>query len=140
MLCKYRILGPNSNRVDNESNPDNDMSANEDITKKTDNFIPVHLWIRKLYTKLPRNNSTRCNYCNAIFTMQNKSLANLHEHLMKTHLDKLSEEEKKEDKFHWTWNYFIAESDTKATCTKCDITITNYSVTDLKMHLKRIHK
>ena len=29
--CKCRILGPNSNRVDNESNPDNDMSTNEDI-------------------------------------------------------------------------------------------------------------
>ena len=35
------------------------MIANEDITKKTD-FIPARLYIRKHYTKLPKNNAARC--------------------------------------------------------------------------------
>ena len=115
------------------------MIANEDITKKTD-FIPARLYIRKHYTKLPKNNAARCNYCNAKFTTQNRSLAHLHEHLVKRHPDILSEEEKKEDKFDWSWDYFIAKSDTEATCKKCDSTIKYHLVTHLKNHLKRIHK
>ena len=39
---------------------------------------------------------------------------------MKAHPDILSEEEKKEDKFYWTWDYFIAKSDTETTCILCN--------------------
>ena len=115
------------------------MIANEDITKKTD-FIPVRLYIRKHYTKLPKNNAARCNYCNTKFTIQSMSLVNLHEHLVKRHSDILSEEEKKEDKIYWCWDYFIAISDTEATCKLCGSSIKYQKVTPLKNHLKLIHK
>ncbi|KYN39211.1 hypothetical protein ALC56_06416, partial [Trachymyrmex septentrionalis] len=81
-----RILGSNLDRVGKESNPDNDMTANEDTIQKTDNFVPV---------------------------------AVLHKHL---------------------WDYFIVESDTKAICKKCDLTIKYHTITDFKKHLKRYHK
>ncbi|XP_011065259.1 PREDICTED: uncharacterized protein LOC105152590 [Acromyrmex echinatior] len=134
----HEIFNPNSDRVeDNESNSDNDMIANEDITKKTD-FIPVRLYIRKHYTKLPKNNA-RCNYCNVKFTIHMNRLAILHDHLVKKHPDILSEEEKREDKFDWCWDYFIAKSNREATCKICDSTIKYHTACDLKRHLKRIH-
>ncbi|EGI67658.1 hypothetical protein G5I_03702 [Acromyrmex echinatior] len=119
----HKIFNPNSDRVEgnNESNTDNDMIANEDITKKTD-FIPVRLYIRKHYTKLPKNNA-RCNYCNVKFTIHMNRLAILHEHLVKRHPDILLEEEKREDKFDWCWDYYIAKSDREAICKKCDSTV-----------------
>ena len=43
-------------------------------------------------------------------------LAILHDHLVKKHPDILLEEEKREDKFDWCWDYFIAKSDREATC------------------------
>ena len=67
------------------------------------------------------------------------SLAILHKHLVEKHLDKLKEEQTKEVKFHWTWDYFIAESDAQAKCKQCALTIKYYSITNLKCHLKR-HK
>ena len=137
-LCKCRILGPNSDCTDNDSNSDNDMTANEDITQKIDNFIPVRSWICEHYTKLT-SNKARCNHCNAQFIVHNTSSVTLHKHLLKTHSDILTEGEKKEDKFHWTWDYFIAESDTQAKCKQCALTIKYYSITNLKCHLKR-HK
>ena len=97
------------------------MIANEDITKKTD-FIPVRLYIRKHYTKLPKNNA-RCNYCNVKFTIHMNRLAILHDHLVKKHPDILLEEEKREDKFDWCWDYYIAKSDREAICKKCDSTV-----------------
>jgi len=133
-------LGPNSDHIDNESNSDNDLIANEDLTPKTDNFIPVRFYIRKHYTKLIRNKMTKCNYCNAKITIRYKYLDYFHKHLVKAHPDKLNEEKKKEDKFHWTWDYFMAESDTEATCKICYLTIKNRTVTCLKKHLKRMHK
>ncbi|XP_018053023.1 PREDICTED: uncharacterized protein LOC108690311, partial [Atta colombica] len=136
----HKILSPNSDHIDNESNSDNDFIANEDLTQKTDSFIPVRRWIRGHYTKLTSSNVARCNHCNVqFFIHKNRSLAILHEHLVKRHLDKLNEEQKNEDKFHWTWDYFIAESDIAATCTECNLTIKYQSVTCLKSHLKRIH-
>ncbi|XP_012061977.1 PREDICTED: uncharacterized protein LOC105625246, partial [Atta cephalotes] len=136
----HKILGPNSDHIDNESNSDNNLIANEDLTPKTDNFIPVRLYIRKHYTKFIRNKMAKCNYCNAKFTIRNKSLNYLHKHLVKAHPDKLNEEQKKEDKFYWTWDYFIAKSDIEATCKECNLTIKYQSVSCLKKHLKRIHK
>ena len=111
-------MGSNSDCVDNESNSDNDMAANEDITPKIDNFIRVRHWIREHYIKLTKYNIARCNYCNVKFTIHNRYLANLHKHLVKKHSEKLNEEQKKEDKFHWTWDYFIPKSDTEAICNK----------------------
>ena len=133
-------MGSNSDHIDNESNSNNDLIGNEDLIPKTDNFIPVRLYIRKHYTKLIRNKMAKCNHCNAKFTIRNKSLAYLHKHLVKAHPDKLNEEQKKEDKFHWTWDYFIAESDIYARCKICKLTIKYNLVKYLKNHLKIIHK
>ena len=105
-----------------------------------DILIPVRRWIRGHYTKLTSSKEAKCNHCNVKNIICKHRLAILHEHLVERHSDKLSEEEKKEDKFHWTWDYFIAKSDTEATCKKCDKTIKYHSVTHLKNHLKRIHK
>ena len=139
-LCKCRILGPNSDCVDNDSNSDNDMTANEDISRKTNDLIPVSIRIRGHYTKLT-SNKIRCNHCNEKFSFHKyKSSAVLHEHLVKTHSDKLKEEQTRKDKFHWIWDYFIAKSDTKTTCKECGLTITYYSVTNLKDHLNCNHK
>ena len=102
--------------------------------------IPVRRWIRGHYTKLTSNNEAKCNHCAEITIYNNRYLADLHEHLVKRHSDILSEEEKKEDKFDWSWDYFIAKSDTEATCKICDLTIKYYSVSGLKNHLKHIHK
>ncbi|KYQ49636.1 hypothetical protein ALC60_11290 [Trachymyrmex zeteki] len=65
---------------------------------------------------------------------------NLHKHLVKAHPDKLTEEEEKEDKFHWTWDYFILKDDTEATCVICEVIISYSRTNYLKRHLKRIHK
>ncbi|XP_011063018.1 PREDICTED: uncharacterized protein LOC105151168 isoform X1 [Acromyrmex echinatior] len=115
------------------------MIANEDVIKKTD-FIPTRLYIRKHYTKLSKSNAAKCNNCNEKFNIPNNRLAILHEHLMKRHPDILSEEEKKVDKFDWSWDYFIAKSDREATCKICDSTIKYHTVTELKRHLKHVHK
>ena len=101
-----------------------------------DVLIPVRRWIRGHYTKLTSSNETKCNHCNEKFTIhKNQSLAFLHKHLVEKHLDKLKEEQTKEVKFHWTWDYFIA-SDTQATCKQCDLTIKYHTITNLKRHLK----
>jgi len=134
-----RILGSNSDCADNESNSDNDMIANEDISSKTDNFIPVRRWIREHYTKLTNSYKAKCNYCNKEYNIR-RSLENLHKHLVKKHSEKLNEEQKKEDKFHWTWDYFIPKSDTEAICKKCNRTFKYHKViSNLERHLKR-HK
>ena len=134
------MLGSNSDCADNESNPDNDMIANEDITSKTDNFISVHHWIREHYTKLLKNNIATCNYCNVMYTLCNSNLAILHKHLVQKHSEKLNGEQKKEDKFHWTWDYFIPKSDTEAICNKCNRTLKYHTVSDLRSHLIHLHK
>jgi len=104
-------------------------------------IIPVRRWIRGHYTKLTSSNVTRCNHCNKQFSIPKKRhLAILHKHLVKAHSDKLNEEQKKEDKFHWTWDYFTAESNTEATCKECNLPIKYQSVTCLQKHLKRMHK
>ena len=133
-------MGSNSDCADNESNSDNDMIANEDITSKTDNFIPVRRWIREHYTKLTNSYKAKCNYCNEEYSIRTTSLANLHKHLVKKHSEKLNEEQKKEDKFHWTWDYFIPKSDTEAICNKCNRTLKYHTVSDLGSHLKHLHK
>jgi len=117
------------------------MIGNEDLTPKTDNFIPVRRWIRGHYTKLTNSNVAKCNHCNAQFSIHKyRFLAILHKHLVKRHSDKLNEEQKKEDKFHWTWDYFIAKSDIEATCKMCYSTIKCDLIKYLKRHLKRMHK
>ena len=135
-----RILGSNSDCADNESNSDNDMIANEDISSKTDNFIPVRRWIREHYTKLTNSYKAKCNYCNEIFTLYNSNLARLHKHLAQKHSEKLKKEQKIEDKFHWTWDYFLPKSYTEAICKKCNRTFKYHKViSNLERHLKR-HK
>ena len=88
-----------------------------------DILIPVRRWIRGHYTKLTSSNEAKCNHCNEKFTIHKNRLAILHEHLVKIHPDILSEEEKKEDKFDWCWDYYIAKSDREAICKKCDSTV-----------------
>ena len=56
---------------------------------------------------------------------------------MKAHPDILSEEEKKEDKFYWTWDYFIAKSDTETTCILYNATIASKLTSRLILHLKQ---
>ena len=77
------------------------------------------------------------DYCNAKFNIHNRSLAILHKHFVKAHPDILSEEEKKEDKFYWTWDYFIAKSDTETTCIICNATIGSKLTSRLILHLKQ---
>ncbi|KYQ48473.1 hypothetical protein ALC60_12529, partial [Trachymyrmex zeteki] len=43
-------------------------------------------------------------------------------------------------KFHWSWDYFIAESDKKASYNLCKETIKHRPVTRLEEHLERKHK
>ena len=79
----------------------------------------------------------RQDYCNAKFNIHNKSLAILHKHFVKAHPDILSEEEKKEDNFYWTWDYFIAKSDTETTCILYNATIASKLTSRLILHLKQ---
>ena len=109
------------------------------ITSKTDNFIPVRRWIREHYTKLTNSYKAKCNYCNEEYSIR-RYLANLHKHLVKKHSEKLNEEQKKEDKFHWTWDYFLPKSDTEAICKKCNRTFKYHkAISNLEQHFKR-HK
>ena len=77
------------------------------------------------------------DYCNAKFNIHNRSLAILYKHVVKAHPDILSEEEKKEDKFYWTWDYFIAKSDTEPTYILCNATIWSKLTSRLILHLKQ---
>ncbi|KYQ54047.1 hypothetical protein ALC60_09177 [Trachymyrmex zeteki] len=105
-----------------------------------DNLIPIRRWIRGHYSKLTRNNEATCNHCNKKINVYITHLFFLHTHLVISHPDKLTEEEKKEVKFHWTWDYFTLKDDTEATCVICKATINCTSPTNLKRHLKRVHK
>ncbi|KYN39791.1 hypothetical protein ALC56_05836, partial [Trachymyrmex septentrionalis] len=129
----HKIFGPSPDSViNNESNSYN--HANLDIN----NLIPVRRWIRGHYTKL-RNTEVTCNHCNGEYSTYNH-LHILHKHLVKEHPDKLTEEEKKEDKFLWSWDYFTIKDDSYATCKICPTTI-SYTRTDyLTQHLKNVHK
>ncbi|XP_018312424.1 uncharacterized protein, partial [Mycetomoellerius zeteki] len=103
------------------------------------NFVPVRLWMRGHYTKLKRNKETRCIHCNGKFITSITNLSILHKHLIETHPDKLTEEEKNEVRFHWAWDYYIEKSSTEITCKQCKATIRYKKVNDLKEHLKRKH-
>ncbi|XP_011059785.1 PREDICTED: uncharacterized protein LOC105149213 [Acromyrmex echinatior] len=56
------------------------------------------------------------------------------------HPDKLPEEEKKEVKFHWAWDYFTLKGDVWAICNICKRIFYSKTVSNLTQHLKRIHK
>ena len=77
------------------------------------------------------------DYCNARFNIHNRSLTILHKHFVKAHPVILSEEEKKEDKFYWTRDYFIAKSDTETTCILYNATIASKLTSRLILHLKQ---
>jgi len=49
---------------------------------------------------------------------KSKKLDILHKYLVKTHPDILTEKEKKEVKFYWTWDYFTLKDVSKATYVK----------------------
>ncbi|XP_018308801.1 uncharacterized protein [Mycetomoellerius zeteki] len=108
-------------------------------TEAGDNFIPARRWIRGHYTKLTKSNKARCNHCTEKFIMHFKCSAVLHKHLVNAHPDKLTEEEKKEVKFHWTWDYFILKGDKKAICKECKKIIKYSNTIQLKDHLEKIH-
>ncbi|KYQ51716.1 hypothetical protein ALC60_09204 [Trachymyrmex zeteki] len=104
------------------------------------NLVPVRLWIRGHYTELTRTNETKCIHCNVIFPIYMNKLDTLHKHLVETHSDKLAEEQKKEIKFHWIWDYYIEKNDRHATCKRCKRIIMYNSTSDLGRHLKETHK
>ncbi|KYQ52558.1 hypothetical protein ALC60_08321 [Trachymyrmex zeteki] len=112
----HEISGPTSdNVIDNENNSDGDMDANKDV-------------------------EARCNHCNERFIIHEKHKRSLHKHLTEAHPDQLTEEEKNEVKFDWTWDYYMAKSNTEATCGLCKVTVRYTFVSDLKYHLKRNHE
>ncbi|KYQ48244.1 hypothetical protein ALC60_12726 [Trachymyrmex zeteki] len=139
----HEISGPTSdNVIDNENSSDDDMDANRDITlrkAKRANFISVRRWIRGHYTKLTRSNKARCSHCTDKFIIHFTFIDILHKHLINAHPDKLTEEEKKEVKFRWTWDYFTQKGDTEATCKECKKIIKYRNTTQLKLHLKGFH-
>ena len=83
------------------------------------------------------------NFC-AITVMENSLVGKfvfLLKHLVELHPYKLTEEEKKEVKFHWIWDHFIAKTYTEAICKHCKVTIRHSgSIRTLKKHLKQYHK
>ncbi|XP_018307403.1 uncharacterized protein, partial [Mycetomoellerius zeteki] len=146
----HEISGPTSdNVIDNENNSDGDMDANKDVegadgTEAINegtpyDLIPIRRWMREHYTKLTRNRA-RCNHCNERFIIHEKHKRSLHKHLTEAHPDQLTEEEKNEVKFDWTWDYYMAKSNTEATCGLCKVTVRYTFVSDLKYHLKRNHE
>ncbi|KYQ59963.1 hypothetical protein ALC60_00984, partial [Trachymyrmex zeteki] len=56
------------------------------------------------------------------------------------HPEKLTEEEKNEVKFHWTWDYYIAKSSTEALCKLCKVIVRCKTMSYLKKHLKKKHE
>jgi len=60
--------------------------------------------------------------------------------LVEAHPDKLTEEEKKEDKFFWIWDYFTLKGDSIATCNLCNKSVSSKYTNNLKNHLKIMHK
>ncbi|KYQ58868.1 hypothetical protein ALC60_02126, partial [Trachymyrmex zeteki] len=112
----------------------------EGINKGTPyDLIPIRRWMREHYTKLTRNRA-RCNHCNEKFDIHLNRLCTLHKHLVEAHPDKLTEGEKNEVKFNWTWDYYIAKSGTEALCKLCKVIVRYKNVTQLKNHLKRNHE
>ncbi|KYQ51696.1 hypothetical protein ALC60_09184 [Trachymyrmex zeteki] len=95
--------------------------------------------MREHYTKLTRNRA-ECNHCNTKFGIHTTHLYKLHKHLIETHPDKLTEEEKNEVKFHWAWDYYITGSNKDATCKLCKVTVRYQDASQLKRHLKRHHE
>ncbi|KYN39792.1 hypothetical protein ALC56_05837 [Trachymyrmex septentrionalis] len=104
------------------------------------NLIPVRRWIRGHYTKLTESDKATCNHCNDHFDILIRHLFILHKHLVEAHPDKLTEEEKKEVKFFWIWDYFNIKNDANAICKICETTVRYTRAENLKRHLKNIHK
>ncbi|XP_011063070.1 PREDICTED: uncharacterized protein LOC105151206 [Acromyrmex echinatior] len=104
-----------------------------------DDLIPVRNWMREHYTKLIRTNKATCNYCNVEIKICVTHLVVFHRHLVNVHPEKLTEEEKKEVKFSWIWDHFIAKIDKEAICKHCQIIIKYEDTTRLKQHLKKHH-
>ncbi|KYQ48245.1 hypothetical protein ALC60_12715, partial [Trachymyrmex zeteki] len=146
----HKISGPTSdNVIDNENNSDDGMDANKDVegAEGTEainegtpcNLIPIRRWMREHYTKLTRKKA-RCNHCNVKLSIRLGYLHILHKHLVDAHPEKLTEQEKNEEKFYWIWDYYIVKSNTEATCILCKLII-RYTITNkLKMHLKKNHE
>ncbi|XP_018313631.1 uncharacterized protein, partial [Mycetomoellerius zeteki] len=103
------------------------------------NLIPIRRWMREHYTKLTRNRA-RCNHCNEKFSICLSHLHTLHKHLVEAHPDKLSEAEENEVKFHWIWDYYIAKSNTEASCKLCKVIVRCKTTNCLNRHLKRDHE
>ncbi|KYQ49120.1 hypothetical protein ALC60_11819 [Trachymyrmex zeteki] len=112
----HEMSGPTSdNVIDNGNNSDDDMDANKDV-------------------------EARCIHCNGKFIVYVNKLKTLHKHLVEVHADKLTEEEKKEVKLYWAWDYFTLKDCTIAMCNICQATIRCKQISSLKNHLSRIHK
>ncbi|KYQ55647.1 hypothetical protein ALC60_05454, partial [Trachymyrmex zeteki] len=136
---QHQISGPTSdNVIDNGNNSDDGMYANKDV--EADDLVPVRRWIRVHYTKMTRNNEARCIHCDGKFIIYMKNFANIHKHMVDAHPEKLTEKEKNEVKFHWIWDYYIAKSNTEATCKLCKVTVRSQYITALKYHLRRNHE
>ncbi|KYN50728.1 hypothetical protein ALC56_02839, partial [Trachymyrmex septentrionalis] len=105
---------------------------------EADNF-PVRRWIRGHYTKITKINKVSCNHCLKNLIYVNR-LDILHKHLVKTHPEKLTEEEKKDVKVNWTWDYFTLSAESKATCKICEGIMSSKTIDNLTNHLKTMHK
>ncbi|EGI58071.1 hypothetical protein G5I_13855 [Acromyrmex echinatior] len=129
---QYMIFGPSpDSAINNEGSLQND--ANRDISLKKEKHLED-----------PSNSSNLSNYklqeCTEEIGTLNEHLHILHFHLRAIHPDKLTEEEKKEVKFHWAWDYFTLKDDVRATCNICKKIIKCKDVSQLRQHLSHIHK
>ncbi|KYN40793.1 hypothetical protein ALC56_04833, partial [Trachymyrmex septentrionalis] len=130
----HQIFGPSPDgAINNESNLYND--ANWDIRH---NLILVRCWIRGHYRELTRSNEVTCNHCNLEIIVNVQYLDILHKHLVEAHPDKLTEEEKKNVKVSWVWDYFTL-GDSKTTCNLCGISLNTRRISNLSRHLKLAH-
>ncbi|KYQ57261.1 hypothetical protein ALC60_03783 [Trachymyrmex zeteki] len=108
--------------------------ANQEIE---DNKIPVCRWMRRHYIEGAKFIAI-CSHCQIVIYYRN-AYSILHHHLMEEHSEKLTEEQKIENKIHWTWDYFIPKANQKAICNLCSKIIkyhgNSYSL--LINHLRR---
>jgi len=103
------------------------------------NLILVRCWIRGHYRELTKSNEVTCNHCNLEIIVNVQYLDILHKHLVEAHPDKLTEEEKKNVKVSWVWDYFTL-GDSRATCNLCGISLSSRRLSNLIIHLKLTHQ
>ncbi|XP_018345618.1 PREDICTED: uncharacterized protein LOC108750583 [Trachymyrmex septentrionalis] len=101
------------------------------------NQFPVCQWIRRHYKKIPDSVYAKCNHCPRFVTSRFPTF--LRDHLIWNHSDKLTEEEKKDERTCWTLDHFTEIEDTQfVKCNICSI-IMMYDKKKLEAHLGKKH-